>query len=186
MSPRILPLASLFGAFALCVVVMGSALAQTPHKGPTPKMRPMAGPGNIVGAPRFRVQIGGQTVASFQELSGINTEVEPTQYLYTKNGNTHHTKQFGKTKPPTITLKRGLDSKRMMWAWHQQVLAGSPTARKDAVLVVYNGNTPGPKYILKNAWPSKVEISGMKAGNSAAVMETVTLQCDSIQYLPAK
>jgi len=76
-----------------------------------------------------------------------------------------HTKQFGKTKPPTVTLKRGLDTETYMWAWHQAVLLGDPAARKTCSLQLFAASV-SPKsgqplitYLLENAWPSKLEIA---------------------------
>lgn len=40
-------------------------------------------------------------------------------------------------------------------------------------------------YVLENAWPSKLEISGMKAGATEVVTETVVLLCDQILMQPA-
>jgi hypothetical protein len=35
-------------------------------------------------------------------------------------------------------------------------------------------------YMLMNALPTKVEISGVKAGASEVMVQTVTLQCDDL------
>ncbi|HEX5324301.1 MAG TPA: phage tail protein [Capsulimonadaceae bacterium] len=184
--PLLVSAAALLALFALTLGV-APAQAQAAHRGPHPKKRAMAGPGNILTAPRFVLQINGQAVASFQGLGGIKSEIEPTQYIYNDNrGKINHTKQYGKTNPPTVTLKRGIDSNNMLWAWHQKVRNNDPQARQDAVLILYSGKKRVGEYILKNAWPKKLNISGMKAGNSQVPMETVTLVCDSIQYVPAK
>jgi hypothetical protein len=43
------------------------------------------------------------------------------------------------------------------------------------------GKTTAVKtYMLSNAFPTKVEIAGMKAGGTEVVLQTVTLQCDEI------
>ena len=92
-----------------------------------------------------------------------------------------HTKQYGKTKPPQVTLKRGLDPETYMWAWHQAVLQGEPTARKTCSLQLFaasqspKSGQPIITYVLENAWPSKLEIAGMKAGATEVVTETVVL-----------
>jgi phage tail-like protein len=40
---------------------------------------------------------------------------------------------------------------------------------------------PVAKYWLEKAWPSKMELAGLKAGASEVLMETVTLTCEYIQ-----
>ena len=40
---------------------------------------------------------------------------------------------------------------------------------------------PVAKYWLENAWPSKLDMAGLKAGASEALIETVTLVAEKIQ-----
>lgn len=139
----------------------------------------------VLSASKFIVSIDGVDLATFSDLSGINSEVEPAEYMAVgKNGTFTHSKLFGKTKPPTVTLKRGLDTNNAMWAWHQLALAGAPTARKTCQLQMCAADgkptSPPQTYILENAWVQKLEIAGMSAGKSEVVMETVTLTCDYI------
>ena len=144
----------------------------------------------VMSASTFVIQVDGIQVATFSELSGINTEVESVEYIATGPEGIVHTKQYGKTKPPTVTLKRGLDPQTYMWSWHQAVLQGDPTARKTCSLQLFAASA-SPKsgqpiitYLLENAWPSKLEIGGMKAGATEVVTETVVLHCDQILMQP--
>ena len=136
----------------------------------------------VISAARFVIEIDGMTVASFSDLTGINSEVEAVEYISSdKDGKVVHTKQFGKTKPPKVTLKRGLDGTTEIWTWHQRVLMGSADAPQTCSLkLVGADNEPRVTYLLENAWPAKVDIAGLKAGASEVVMETVELVCDAI------
>ncbi|MFJ9558606.1 phage tail protein [Streptomyces fuscichromogenes] len=145
----------------------------------------------VMSASTFVIQVDGIKVATFSELSGINTEVESVEYISSGPEGILHTKQYGKTKPPTVTLKRGLDPETYMWLWHQAVLQGDPLARKTCSLQLFAASS-SPKsghpiitYLLENAWPSKLEIGGMKAGATEIVTETVVLHCDQILMQPA-
>jgi phage tail-like protein len=152
----------------------------------------VVGGGNptVMTASSFVIQVDGIQVATFSELSGINTEVEPVEYISTGPTGIIHTKQFGKTKPPQVTLKRGLDTETYMWAWHQAVLQGDPAARKTCSLQLFaasqspKSGQPLITYVLENAWPSKLDIGGMKAGATEVVTETVVLNCDQIIMQP--
>ncbi|HEX4705446.1 MAG TPA: phage tail protein [Pseudonocardiaceae bacterium] len=157
----------------------------------------MTGPSNqtkIVSAPRFYIDIQGVPAASFQEMSSMVSEVDAQEYIYcTEHGGINHTKQFGKTKPPEVTLKRGFDSDTTLWTWHLQVRANSPTAPQDATLHVVQTKA-GAKdasdtekvmsFHLHNAWPKKLEVTGLKAGDSALAIESVVLVCDQIDFIP--
>jgi phage tail-like protein len=147
---------------------------------------------SVVVASRFVIQITGSTAGSalqgsqgeiaFSELAGINSEVEPAEYFSSSTSGVNLSKQFGKAKPATVTLKRGMDNNTLLWTWHQMVLDGDPTARTSASLILLD--TMGvnkASYQLINAWPSKIEIGGMKAGASEVVITTATLVCDQIQ-----
>ena len=142
----------------------------------------------VISGAHFAIGVDGPDIAIFSELSGINSEVEPQEYISSdKDGNVLHTKQFGKVKPPKVTLKRALDGSKAIWAWHEAVMMGDITAITTCSLKLLSqaadsGGEPKIKitYVLENAWPSKVDIAGMKAGASDIIMETVEIVCDSI------
>ena len=124
----------------------------------------------------------------FQELAGINSEINIEQYVSVDaTGYINHTKQFGLTRPPTVTLKRGLDRSLALWAWHQMALNGDPGARAQYLsLDIFGGGhanvkdlRPMMSYTLINAWCAKINISSARAGEGV-VTEDVTIACDMI------
>jgi phage tail-like protein len=157
--------------------------------------------GTIASSPIFvvtsNVQITGglklEQIA-FQELGGINSEINIEQYISSDVGGfLTHTKQFGLVKPPTITLKRGLDNSLALWAWHQMAVTGNPNARAPwLTLEIFGGGIPNTQaqingqavkplmtYTLINAWCAKINISSAKAGEGF-LTEDVTIACDQI------
>jgi phage tail-like protein len=139
----------------------------------------------VISAARFVISIDSVEV-TFSELTGIKSEVEAVEYISADaTGNILHTKQFGKTKPPNVTLKRAVDDSTKIWAWHQAVLAGDLTAARTCALKLQDASGKTLiSYILENAWPCKVDIAGLKAGASEVVMETVEIVCDAIIMQP--
>ncbi|MEU8825025.1 phage tail protein [Streptomyces sp. NPDC048636] len=141
-----------------------------------------------ISAASFVVTFDGAAPAYFSELGGITTEVEPAEYIATNamTGAIVHTKQFGKTKPPTVTLKRGVDGSATIWAMHEAVRMGRPAARMGADLKLMGAgeSTPRMFYRLHGAWPSKIEVTNLKAGSSEVVLESVTFTCERIQQMP--
>jgi phage tail-like protein len=144
-----------------------------------------AGTEDPVTAARFSLTIDGFQIATFSELSGITQEVVPTEFLESNGGTLVLKKQLGKAKPPTVTLKRAMNGSLELAAWHQAVRTGNAAAaRRSCSLTMYDAEgDPVARYLLTNAWPSKLEISGLKAGSSEALIETVTLTADSIERL---
>jgi|SRR5579875_940978 len=133
---------------------------------------------------------------AFQELSNINMEVEPHEFIYCEpDGTINHTKQYGKTNPPKVTLKKPMDDDTTLWGWHLACQAGSEAAKYiDCSLVAFKAGSPGLppdqskdkvfEWKLINAWPSKLDLSGMKAGSTETAVITVTFACDQI-IIPA-
>jgi|SRR3954469_16797287 phage tail-like protein len=140
-------------------------------------------PNDALTAARFSITIDGYEIASFSELQGITTEVEPVDFLESTDKEVVFKKLPGKRKPPTIVLKRGKNTSMELWAWHEAVLQGNiVAARKSCSLVMYNyDGAPVARYHLEQAWPSKLEVGGLKAGASEVLMETVTIVCENIQ-----
>jgi phage tail-like protein len=141
------------------------------------------GPNDALTAARFSLTIDGVEIAQFSELAGISSEIEPVELMETNGDQLFLKKLPGKRKPPTVTLKRGKNKDMAVFAWHQSVVEGQlAAARKSLTLTMYaSDGTATAKYYLESAWPSKVEISGLKAGASEVLYETVTLTCEDIQ-----
>ncbi len=145
----------------------------------------------LISAPNLKIHPGppGLSISnlSFAELGGINSEINIEQYVSVDSaGNVLHTKQMGLTKPPTVTLKRGVDTNLALWYWHNMALLGLPTARSDLTLEMYGGGIPSIAdakplftYTLVSAWCAKINIAGAKAGEGF-VTEDVTIACDQI------
>lgn len=143
--------------------------------------------GQVVSAARFYIDtLGKYGRIAFSELGGINSKVASTEYIYNDaEGKTVHTKQFGKTEPPTVTLKRGLDvpGQKALMTWHVEARAGLASARTDVVLVVTDASGTQDseiKYLLHGAWLSEMTVTSMKAGDSSVAMVEVKISCEQI------
>jgi phage tail-like protein len=143
----------------------------------------MTQPSDVVTANRFSLTIDGYEIATFHELSGIVSEIDASEHWETSEHGIDRFKLAGKFKPPTIVLKRGMNGSLEMWSWHESVRTGMiGAARRSCSLTMFNSEgQPVGKYWLEKAWPSKIELAGMKAGASEALIETVTLTCEYIQ-----
>ena len=140
----------------------------------------------VLSAAHFTIEIEGTVVATFSELTGINSEVEAVEYIAVKDGHVVHSKQFGKTKPPKVSLKRGMDKDdtKKLWLWHQAVLNGEPGSLRTCTLKLMTAaGDIQISYVLEDAWPAKMEIAGAKAGSSDVIMQTVEMVCSQI-YMP--
>jgi phage tail-like protein len=137
----------------------------------------------VFSAPRFFIQSDQIPPLGFAELKGISSQVEHHEYIFNdEKGNTQHTKQFGKTKPPTVVLVRALDADiKPFFEWHEMARVGDPAARTGVTITVQDasGNVQ-VTYMLENAWLTKLEIGNAKAGSTDSLMVTMTIECDKI------
>jgi hypothetical protein len=126
--------------------------------------------------------------AYFAELTGITSEVEHTEYMEAGPVGALFSRHPGRSKPPTVTLKRALRigfSTTWLWTWHGFARQSLPMMFRDCQLTLFGpGDDPAgagrATYLLMNAFPAKVEIAGVKSGATEVVFQTVTLQCDDL------
>ena len=134
-------------------------------------------------ASSFSLTIDGVEIGQFFELVELKSLIDPSAFSAPgKEGAPGSKRVPVRRPPPTVTLKRGKNKDLGLFTWHTDAVNAGPNARRDAVLVIRDaGGRPISRYNLKSAWPSTVEISGLKAGASEVLYKTVTLVCDKIE-----
>lgn len=148
-------------------------------------------PGGLPGLPtdalagyHFSIEIDGVSIAQFQEVSGITSEVDVIDLKEnTKDGKYVIHKVPGNRKTPMITLKRAKNSSKDIWDWYQKVYQGKiADARKNGSIVLHGYDFQEvSRYNFVNAWPSKITTSALKAGSNEIVMEEVTIVCEDLE-----
>jgi phage tail-like protein len=134
-------------------------------------------------ATRFSLTVDGVEIAHFSELVELSSGVDPSELSLgpTQKRGAGARKLPAKRSPPTVTLRRAETNDLGLFDWHHDSL-GRRAARRDAVLVIYDVDGDAiARYHLESAWPAKIVISGLKAGASEVLFETVTLTCEDIQ-----
>jgi len=171
-------LAALLGGVILIAGAVGAWTSTSQGAG-----APIGNPNDPLTAARFELSIDGHSLAIFSELDGIVSGYDRDELeVRTRRGNPE-LRIPAKRMPQTVTLRRGMTRNIEMAAWHELVILGDvAAARKNVSLTMYNSTgDPVARYHLTNAWPSKLEIGGLKAGASAVLLETVTLSAEFIQ-----
>jgi hypothetical protein len=143
-----------------------------------------ASPANeVISAPRFWIYCDSWTAGlGFSELGGVKSSVEASDYWYsTRLGNTV-ARQFGRSRPCSLTLKRALDEEGFLqlYSWHTLARLNNPLAKVAAVFTITSPS--GKAFIscaLENAWCSDVDIEKVNAGMNILMLQ-VTIQCDGM------
>jgi len=133
----------------------------------------------------FGLQLGGYAVESLQEVSGLTVEQDVVDVLQvTAQGKTIVRKQPGAQKGGEVTITRGLDKSSEFTKWLKETLnkGAVNTARQNITIEIKDseGNTVR-RMQLMNSWASKWEAPNLKAGESSAATEKVTLVFERVE-----
>jgi phage tail-like protein len=141
-------------------------------------------PQDALVAQRFKIEVKGTSIATFQEVSGITSEMEVvTLKANDMLGKPIIKQMIGAMKPPTITLKRAADSSMDLWNWHKAAIDGDLVgARREGSIVQLDfTHQEVARYNFFDAWVSKLTATGMKAGDNTPSIEEVTIVCERLE-----
>ena len=123
---------------------------------------------------RFFVEIEGVDQGGFTECTGLQAEVEVTDYQEGGNNGYVH-KLAGRTKFTNVVLKRGVTDSTDLWDWFQDVSRGQ-IERKDVSIVLYNSELEEVRrWNLREAFPSKWVGPAFNATTPAVAIESLEL-----------
>ena len=127
----------------------------------------------------FAVNIEGRALSSFQEVSGLDIELEVIEY---RDG-TGSAPRFipGARKYSNIVLKRGFTGDTQLHDWFTE-FDSSRTERVDGSIVMYDPSSHEvARWNFENAWPSKLEGpskaggAGLRGGPNEVAIESIEL-----------
>ncbi|MFE3559767.1 phage tail protein [Streptomyces sp. NPDC059193] len=139
--------------------------------------------GDALTSHNFGLQIDGVMVEYLAEVSGLSLEQDVIEYQQVSSQGKAVVKKLpGVKKAGTCTVIRGMTQSAAFNQWISESVNGNMgTARKNATIMVmdYQDN-PVKRYNMRNAWCSKVDTSTVKAGEAAALTETVTITYEEL------
>jgi phage tail-like protein len=140
--------------------------------------------GDALATHLFGVQLGGYEVESIQEISGLTVEEDVVETLQvTSQGKPLIRKQPGARKGGEVTITRGLDKSSEFTKWIKETLNNGAvdTARQNITIEVKDTTGATVRRIqLMQGWASKWEGPSLKAGDSSAATEQVTVTFEEI------
>jgi len=118
----------------------------------------------------FQVEWGG-TKIGFTEVSGLDVETEIVEYRDGASPEYSKIKMPGMQKFSNITLKRGtFHSDNEYFKWWNTVKLNTIERRDITISLLNEEHAPVITWKVKNAWPSKVQSTDLKAeGNEVAI-----------------
>lgn len=127
--------------------------------------------------PKFHFQVEwGASKIGFTEVSGLDVEREVIEYRDGSSKEYAKLKMAGLAKFSNITLKRGSfkkDNDFYKW-WVSNKL--ETIDRRDITISLLNEeHTPVITWKVKNAWPSKIQSTDLKADDNSVAIESMEI-----------
>jgi phage tail-like protein len=123
----------------------------------------------------FQVEWGGTNI-SFTEVSGLEVETEVIEYRGGASPEYSKTKMPGLQKYANLTLKRGtFQSDNEFYDWYNTVKLNTIERRDITISLLNEDHEPTVVWKVKNAWPSKVTATDLKADGNETAIESMEL-----------
>lgn len=123
----------------------------------------------------FQVEWGG-TKIGFTEVSGLDVETEVIEYRHGQSPEFSKIKMPGMQKFSNITLKRGtFQSDNEFYKWFNTVKLNTIERRDITIKLLNEEHDPIVVWKVKNAWPTKVQSTDLKADGNEVAIESMEL-----------
>ena len=127
--------------------------------------------------PKFHFEVNwGGTKIGFTEVSGMEVETEVIEYREGSSKEYSKLKMPGMRKYSNITLKPGtFKSDNEFFDWFNEVKLNTITRRDITIRLLDEEHSPVVVWKVKNAWPSKVTSTDLKADGNETAIESMEL-----------
>ncbi|MEM8584573.1 MAG: phage tail protein [Bacteroidota bacterium] len=129
----------------------------------------------------FLVWFGDIVEASFQEVSGLDSEVDIIEYRAGNSNNFSKVKMPGLTKAADVTLKKGsFENTVALSSWLSEIKMNTIKRETVTIQLLDEEHTPLFIWTLKNAFPMKITGTDLIAQNDEVVIEEMVLAHEGI------
>jgi phage tail-like protein len=122
---------------------------------------------------------GGSVSGAFNEVTGIETELQAIEYRTGPEDITVR-KVPGLKKFSNITLKRGITGHVAFWNWIVEALNGKVRRTSGSIVMLDENRQEVMRWNFDRAWPTKYTGPSFGAGKNEIAMETVVLAVESL------
>jgi phage tail-like protein len=132
---------------------------------------------NLWPLPKFYFQVKWDSeVMSFQEVSGLQVEVEELKYRAGDNKSFGVMKMPGMMKVGNVTMKKGVykgDNK--FWVWFNEIKMNTIKRKPLTISLLDETGAPTMVWTLLNAFPLKITSTDLKAEGNEVAIETIEI-----------
>lgn len=128
----------------------------------------------------FLVEVQGLIAGGFSEISGldITTEIEERR----QGGDNARTYKLPKgSSYANLQLIKGLSDVDMLWAWHQDVVAGTIQRRNGTIYLMNQAQTPVMWWNFRRAYPIAWSGPRFDANTATVLTSSITLAHEGLE-----
>jgi phage tail-like protein len=126
---------------------------------------------------RFSVDFGTELKdIAFQEVSGMDKEVQVIEYRHGNNPLFSTIKMPGIVKYGNITMKRGIFvNDNTFWKWMDEIKMNVIKRRTVLIKLLDEGGEVTMQWQLNNAWPTKITGTDLKSDGNEVAVDTIEI-----------
>ena len=129
----------------------------------------------------FTVDIGVGDELGFSEVEGLSGEIEVIEYREGADKVNTARKLPGLAKYPNVMLKRGITGRTDLFEWWKSVRDGQVQRRNVTITLLDEQRQPVLRWLLRNAWPVKLEGPTLNATGNEVAIETLELAHEGLE-----
>jgi phage tail-like protein len=129
----------------------------------------------------FVVDLGAGDELGFSEVEAPTGEIEVIEYREGADRVNTARKLPGLAKYPNVTLKRGITGRTDLFEWWKSVRDGQVMRRNVTITLLDEQRQPVFRWLLRNAWPVKLEGPALKATGNEVAIETLELAHEGLE-----
>ena len=123
----------------------------------------------------FVVDIGAGEGLGFSEVDLPSGELAVIAYREGGDKSSTARKLPGPARYANVTLKRGVTGRLELFEWWREVRAGNLDRRNVTITLLDEQRSPVQRWVLRNAWPAKLDFGPLNALGNDVVIETLEL-----------
>ena len=140
--------------------------------------------GNTWPMPKFRfdVDFGTQLKGiSFQEVSGMDKEVQIIEYRASNSPQFSTIKMPGIAKYGNVTMKRGIFvGDNTFWDWMNQIKMNTIARRTVIIRLLNEKGKVTMQWSLANAWPTKITSTDLKSDGNEVAVDSIEIAYETL------
>lgn len=124
----------------------------------------------------FMVDWGSTTNIPFQEVIGLDKEVQPINYRHGNSPVFSEIDMPGNGKNNSVIMKKGIFvNDNSFWDWYEKIKINTIERQNVVIKLLDEGGNPTIAWTLNNAWPTKISSTDLKSDGSEVAIENIEI-----------